>query len=187
MNVVPQFEKETWMKHVIFVMVVAVALLVPLAASAEATPTASSLASQTCTQLKKADGSAQFAATYGTNATKSNAFGKCVSKNTPAAKTTIANAGKACAAEETADPAAFLKKYGANSKSSGAGAMKNAMGKCVSTAVKQAQTAQSQAIANAAATCKAARKADAAGFVAKYGGKAANAYGKCVAAVSKSK
>lgn len=54
------------------------------------------------------------------------------------------------------------------------------MGKCVSTAVKQAQTAQTQAITNAAATCKAARKADAAAFPAKYGGKKANAYGKCL-------
>jgi hypothetical protein len=174
-------------KHLILLLVASAALLVPLAALAEATPSASSLANQTCTQLKKADGAAQFAATYGTNATKSNAFGKCVAKNTPAAKATIANAAKSCAAEETADPAAFLKKYGTNGKSSGDGAMKNAMGKCVSSAVKQAQTAQTQAITNAAATCKAARKADAAAFVAKYGGKKANAYGKCVAALSKTK
>jgi hypothetical protein len=174
------------MKQMILLVVVA-ALLVPLAALAGATPSASSLANQTCTQLKKADGAAQFAATYGTNVTKSNAFGKCVSKNTPAAKATIANAAKACAAEKTADPAAFLKKYGTNGNSSGDGAMKNAMGKCVSTAVKQAQTAHAKAITTAAATCKAARTADAAAFVAKYGGKKANAYGKCVATISKSK
>lgn len=166
--------------------VVVAALLVPLAALAGATPSASSLANQTCTQLKKADGAAQFAATYGTNATKSNAFGKCVSRNTPAAKATIANASKACVAEKTADAAAFLKKYGTNGKSTDS-AMKNAMGKCVSTAVKLAQTVHANAIVNAAATCKAARKADAAAFVAKYGGKKANAYGKCVASVSKSK
>lgn len=173
------------MKHMILLVVVA-ALLVPLAALA-GTPTASSLANQTCAQLKKADGAAQFAATYGTNATKSNAFGKCVSKNTPAAKATIGNAAKACAAEQTADPAAFLKKYGTNGKSTGDSAMKNAMGKCVSTAVSQAQAAKAKAIANAAVTCKAARKANAAAFVAKYGGKKANAYGKCVASVSASK
>lgn len=172
------------MKQMILLVVVA-ALLVPLAALA-GTPSASSLANQTCAQLKKADGAAQFAATYGTNATKSNAFGKCVSKNTPAAKTTIANAAKACAAEKTADPAAFVKKYGSG-KSTGDAALKNAMGKCVSTAVQRAQTAHAQAIANAATTCKAARNADAAAFVAKYGGKKANAYGKCVATVSKSK
>jgi hypothetical protein len=181
-----QNAKETDVKKTILFVVVA-ALLVPLAALAGATPNASSLANQTCTQLKKADGTAQFASTYGTNATKSNAFGKCVSKNTPAAKATIANAAKACAAEKTAGPDAFLKKYGTNSKATGDGAMKNAMGKCVSTAVKQAQTAKAKAIATAAATCKAARKADAAAFVAKYGGKKANAYGKCVAAVSKTK
>jgi hypothetical protein len=174
------------MKKMILFVVVA-ALLVPLAALAGATPSASSLANQTCTQLKKADGAAQFAATYGTNATKSNAFGKCVSKNTPAAKATIANAAKACAAEKTAVAAAFLKKYGTNGKSTGDSAMKNAMGKCVSTAVKLAQTVHAKAIVNAAATCKAARKADAAAFVATYGGKKANAYGKCVATVSKSK
>jgi len=174
------------MKKTILFVVVA-ALLVPLAALADGTPSASSLANQTCTQLKKADGAAQFAATYGTNATKSNAFGKCVSKNTPAAKATIANAAKACVAEKTADSAAFLKKYGTNGKGTGDSAMKNAMGKCVSLAVKQAQAAQAKAITTAAATCKAARSADAAAFVAKYGGKKANAYGKCVSALSKSK
>jgi hypothetical protein len=177
--------KETRVKHMILLVVVA-ALMVPLAALADGTPNASSLANQTCTQLKKADGT-QFAATYGTNATKSNAFGKCVSKNTSAAKATIANAAKACVAEKTADAAAFLKKYGTNGKGSGDSAMKNAMGKCVSLAVKQAQTTQAKAIATAAATCKAARTADAAAFVAKYGGKKSNAYGKCVAAISKSK
>jgi len=172
-------------KTILFVAVAA--LLVPLAALADATPSASRLANETCTQLKKADGATQFAATYGTNATKSNAFGKCVSKNTPAAKATIANAAKLCVAEKAADSTAFLKKYGTNSKATGDSAMKNAMGKCVSLAVNQAQAAQAKTIAAAAATCKAARSADAAAFVAKYGGKKTNAYGKCVAAVSKSK
>ncbi len=43
-------------------LVVVAALMVPLAALADGTPNASSLANQTCTQLKKADGT-QFAAT----------------------------------------------------------------------------------------------------------------------------
>jgi hypothetical protein len=173
-------------KRMILLVTAAAALALPLAALAEATPNASSLASQTCAALKKADG-VQFAATYGSNATKSNAFGKCVSGNTPAAKTTIANSAKACAAEAAADQAAFLKKYGSNGKSSGDGALKNAMGKCVSSAVKQAQDAHARAITTAAESCKAAWKADPVAFVAKYGGKKANAYGKCVASVSKSK
>ena len=175
------------MRKVILAIAAVATLSLPLAAFADATPTASSVANQTCQQLKTSMGAASFATTYGTNSSKSNAFGKCVSKNTAAAKATIANAAQTCAAEQAKDPAAFMKKYGTNGKSGSDGAAKNAMGKCVSAAVKASQAAQSQAIATAAASCKAALKADAAAFVAKYGGKKSSAYGKCVSALAKTK
>lgn len=175
------------MKHVILAAVATAALLLPLSSLAATTPSASSLAHQTCSQLKQADGATQFAATYGTNATKSNAFGRCVSLEVPAAKATIANASKTCSARQAADPAGFLTTYGTNGKGGKAGNEKNAMGKCVSSTVRASQVKQAHAISTAAASCKAARKADAAAFVAKYGGKSSNAYGKCVAALSRTK
>jgi hypothetical protein len=78
------------------------------------------------------------------------------------------------------------RKYGTNGKSGRNGGKQNALGKCVSAAVKQTTTAQTQAIANAAKSCKAVLKLNPADFASKYGTKA-NAFGKCVAAMSKSK
>ncbi|MGZ4333178.1 MAG: hypothetical protein ACXVRJ_02745 [Gaiellaceae bacterium] len=176
------------MRKMIILVVGIAALVLPLAALADGTtPTPASVANQTCAQLKTSMGTAAFAAAYGTNASKSNAFGKCVAKNTAGATATVTNAAQSCKAEQAKDPAAFLAKYGTNGKNGSAGAAKNAFGKCVSAAVKQTQSAQAQAIVKAAASCKAAMKADAAAFVAKYGGKKQNAFGKCVAAASKTK
>ena len=79
-----------------------------------------------------------FATTYGTNANKRNAFGKCVSmkarEKEQAADADDAeeaaefkNAAKECAAERQADAAAFADKYGTNEND------RNAFGKCVSS------------------------------------------------------
>jgi hypothetical protein len=127
-----------------------------------------------------------FGDTYGTNAGKSNAFGKCVSKRAAKTETAAAaaktNAAKECKAEETADTAAFTAKYGTGKKGA------NAYGKCVSgkAKAKTAATVKTEVKAdvNAAKSCKAARKADAAAFATKWG-KARNAFGKCVAATAK--
>ena len=59
------------MKPALLVIAVA-ALLVPLAAFAETTPAPATVASQLCSQLRTQMGT-NFAATYGTNASKSNA------------------------------------------------------------------------------------------------------------------
>ena len=57
-------------------------LLLPVAAVAAdgAAPAPSTVANQICKQEQVTLG-ANFKSTYGTNANKSNAFGKCVSKN----------------------------------------------------------------------------------------------------------
>src|SRR5215212_9818090 len=56
----------------------AVAAILPVAALADAaSPADKANASQSCQTLKTALGT-MFASTYGTNADKSNAFGKCV-------------------------------------------------------------------------------------------------------------
>jgi hypothetical protein len=175
------------MRKMIILAVGVMALVLPLAAMADtSTPTPSTIASKICTQLKTSMGAATFGATYGSNASKSNAFGKCVSQNAKAATRDVNNATKACTAERANDAAAFATKYGSNGKAGTKGATKNAFGKCVSAAARQAANAQVATIASAAKSCKAALKADASAFATKYG-TARNAFGKCVAATAKTK
>jgi len=80
-----------------------------------------------------------FKTTYGTNANKSNAFGKCVSgkvKKAEQAETQEAreNAAKKCKAERASNPEAFKTTYGTNANKA------NAFGKCVSKLSKKATT-----------------------------------------------
>lgn len=173
-------------------LVAVCALLAPIAALADgSTPSPSAVASSMCKQLQTSMG-ATFAATYGTNGSKANAFGKCVSKNAASAQHDVSNAAKTCKAQQ-ADPGfaaahggkTFDQFYGTNA-GKGKGAGSNAFGKCVSTLAKQSSQAQATSIVSAAKTCKAAMKADPAGFATKYG-KSKNALGKCVSATAKTK
>ena len=79
-----------------------------------------------------------FATTYGTNANKHNAFGKCVSQKAKAKENAadeqdaeeaaeFKNAAKECDAERSVDAAAFADTYGTNENN------RNAFGKCVSS------------------------------------------------------
>lgn len=175
------------MTKTILVTVALAALLVPVAALADgAQPTPAAVANQACSQLRTQMGASTFAATYGTNANKSNAFGQCVAKQAPRASANINSALKSCKAGQASDPAAFNAKYGTNGKSGSAGAANNALGKCVSAAVKQATSAETKSLVAAAKSCKAALKASKTDFAAKWGSKA-NAFGKCVAATAKTK
>jgi len=171
------------MKKLILVVAIA-ALLVPVAALADNAPTPAQTANQMCAAEKAANADA-FKQTYGTNANKSNAWGKCVSGKNKAAHAAVQNASQACAAEQAQDAAAFAAKYGTTQK--GKGADKNAMGKCVSTKVHATVTTTTETFVKAAKSCKSDMKANAAAFVAKWGGKKANAFGKCVSATSKTK
>ena len=141
-------------------------------------------ASKQCRTERSAMGLELFRLAYGTNKTKRNAFGKCVSKRThattDAVKEAKQNASKNCNAEETADPAAFTAKYGTGNHGA------NAHGKCVS---QKAKSEASKTVAdevnadvNAAKACKTERKVDPAAFAAKYGTSEnkRNAFGKCV-------
>ena len=146
-------------------------------------------ASKQCRTERSAMGIELFRQTYGTNKTKRNAFGKCVSKRThatsEAAEEAKQNASKECTAEETADPAAFTAKYGTGKHGA------NAHGKCVSQKAKSkaAKTvdAQVKADINAAKACQTERKADPSAFTKRYGtGKhKRNAFGKCVSKQAK--
>ena len=70
------------MKIKALIAALAVAAALPVAASADTASAADKAnGARACQALKSSLGAA-FASTYGTNADKSNAFGKCVSKKT---------------------------------------------------------------------------------------------------------
>jgi hypothetical protein len=146
-------------------------------------------ASKQCRSERSAMGLELFRQTYATSKSKRNAFGKCVSKRdhatTEAAKEAKQNASKECAAEKTADTAAFTQTYGTGKHGA------NAHGKCVSQKAKS-KTAKAvddavEADVNAAKACKTERKADPSAFRAKYGASKnkRNAFGKCVSKQAK--
>jgi len=145
------------------------ALAVPASADTEAERNAA----KGCKQQRSEMGVVVFKQTYGTNRNRSNALGKCVSKQVSAEKVAKANAAKTCKAERDADPAAFDAKY------------KN-LGRCVSTLAKQQVDANNEAKVETVKTCKAERAADPGAFKEKYGTNKnkANAFGKCVAKVA---
>jgi hypothetical protein len=149
----------------------------PAIAFAEEAPAQKS-AAQLCQEQKKAMGDVAFKALYGTNANKSNAFGKCVSKQNAKSAENKQNAAKACAEErKTLGEQAFKDKYGKNDNKA------NAFGKCVSLKAQAETAAEQAATIKAAKACKAERKTlGEAAFKAKYGTNAnkSNAFGKCV-------
>jgi hypothetical protein len=158
-------------------LVAAAALAVPaFAVAASPSPADSAAAVKQCTTERTGMGAPAFKLLYGTNANRSNAFGKCVSKLATQNAKNRANAAASCRTERTADPAAFATKYGTGKKHA------NAFGNCVSQTAKAAAKGQQAATTNAAKACWAERKPDPAAFKAKYGTNAnkSNAFGKCV-------
>jgi hypothetical protein len=163
--------------------VLAVAVAAPAAAGT--TPTNPKSPAQQCRAERTAMGEANFKSTYGTNASKSNAFGKCVSKHARAQQTNQANAVKRCKTEQSdANFAAnhggktFAQFYGTNRNG------RNAFGKCVSAKSGQATAQQQQTRLNAARTCRTEQRADRDKFRTTYGTNAnrSNAFGRCVSA-----
>ena len=133
-------------------------------------------------------GAANFKSLYAPGGTGANAMGKCVSKHARAAAANRTNAAKACKAEMAMpeadfraahDGKSFAEFYGRNDSD------RNAYGKCVSSKAKTANAQQEAATMKAAKACKAERAADRAAFTAKYGGKEASAFGKCVSSTKK--
>lgn len=158
-------------------LVAVAALAVPaFAVAASPSPADKAAAAKQCTTERTAMGAAAFKLLYGTNANRSNAFGKCVSRLATQNAKNRANAAASCRTERSADPAAFATKYGTGKKHA------NAFGNCVSQTAKAAAKAQQQARINAAKACWAERKLDPAAFKARYGTNAnkSNAFGKCV-------
>jgi hypothetical protein len=177
------------------------ALAVPAAATATETsdPAPSQSPAQACKAQRTAMGAAAFKALYGTNKTKSNAFGRCVAKQAKAddaaTETAKQNAAKACKAEQADggfaaahDGKTFQQVYGTGKNG------RNAFGKCVSgkakAAAEAAHTERMRTIVNAARTCRGELASmGKAAFDAKYGTNASksNAFGKCVSKQASSK
>lgn len=171
------------MRKSLLMFVAVVALLAPVAASADTTPTPSQTASQICKSLQTKLGAQTFGQTYAT-------LGACVKSQAQNATQDVQNASKTCAAEQadTGFAAAhggktFDQTYGTNG-AKGKGADANAFGKCVSQHVQQAAQQDVQKTVNAAKTCKALLKSNPTGFATSYG-KSKNAFGKCVKAKGK--
>jgi hypothetical protein len=153
------------------------ALAIPAWAVASApSPADSASVAKQCSVERSAMGVPAFKLLYGTNANRSNAFGKCVSKLAQQNAKNQSNAASQCRTERSADPAAFKAKYGTGKKHA------NAFGNCVSQTAKAAAAKQRSARVNAAKACWTERKADPAAFKTKYGtnAKKSNAFGKCV-------
>ncbi len=152
----------------------------PSLASAATTGADRANAARDCNALRTSLGAQKFKDTYGTNAAKTNAYGRCVAQWTAEETENRQNAAKACAAEREADEAAFATKYGTGA---------NAFGKCVSSKRSAESRADRRETVNAARTCSAERKADPAAFRTKYGTNASksNAFGKCVSAKAKTR
>ena len=157
-----------------------VALAVPATALADDPGQSEKSPAEMCTAERTAMGPDGFKSAYGTNDSKSNAFGKCVSRKAKETQENHASAAKQCKAEEddlnfaaSHDGKTFRQFYGTNKTGA------NAFGKCVSKRSQAVAEEHHEEILSAAKTCKSMRKSDAAGFARTFGTKK-NAYGKCV-------
>ena len=177
------------MRKTLLVVVIA-ALASPLAALATETPTTESQATEgpspakACATERASIGATPFKQLHGTNADRSNAFGKCVSKKARARAANHANAAKDCRAEQ-ADPNFAASHDGKTfDQFYGTAKGRNSFGKCVSSKAKAANEAADAATINAAKACKRERASDLAAFKAAYGSRP-NAFGKCVSQKAK--
>jgi hypothetical protein len=159
------------MRRKIIVLLVAV-LAVAIPAAFAATPVNGqdkANAARACTALRTSLGATRFGETYGTNASRSNAYGVCVSQ-------WVRKANAARVAATTACKAKALT--GQDLKA------------CIASRTSAALATQVTATKNAAKACAAERtKLGAAAFATKYGTNAnkSNAFGKCVSKLASSK
>jgi hypothetical protein len=164
----------------LIVVFVTALFVLPALAVAGPSPNASdrAAAEKQCAAERDAMTATAFKLLYETNADKSNAFGKCVSRRASQNAQNRATASAQCSAEQNADTTAFAAKYGQGPLH------KNAFVRCVAMKAKAAATAQVTATIKAAKACWTERKANPTAFKANYGTNAtkSNAFGKCVSA-----
>jgi hypothetical protein len=164
------------MRKLVYLCITAALAIPAFAVAGTPSPADRAAAVKQCSTERTTMTAPAFRLLYGTNANRSNAFGKCVSKLARQNAKNQSNAAAACRAERTTDANAFTAKYCTGKKHA------NAFGNCVSQTAKAAAKAQQQATTNAAKTCWTERRADPAAFKAHYGTNAnkSNAFGKCV-------
>lgn len=155
------------MKLTTLIAAFAAAALLPASALADpATGADRANGARVCKALKTSLGAATFKTTYGTNASKSNAMGKCVAAWTRAEHQNRHEAETACKAELP-------------------DAKRRELQRCIRAKQRAESTSERRATVKAAKQCKAERtQIGAAAFTAKYGTKR-NAFGKCVSALAK--
>jgi hypothetical protein len=115
------------LKRILLVSALVAAILVPSALAADPTPADFKNAAKYCKAVRESKGVDAFAALYGANTNKKNAYGKCVSKTAGAKAETREDAAEATAAadckkQRSDDAAKFAETY------------KN-LGQCVKTKV----------------------------------------------------
>lgn len=163
----------------LIVLLVAVAVLAPMAASAGASSTS---ARSDCAKLRAAMGTAAFSQAYTT-------FGACVSRYAPIEQQVTSSANATCTAQQ-ADPdfaathggKTFDQFYGSGKKE------RNAFNNCLSIVAKANRQAEQQGRMNPAQTCRAIRKELGVSlFDLSYGKNKndRNAFGKCVSATAR--
>ena len=162
------------MRKLILAGAVALAIAPATALAAEKAPSAADLAKASCKTQKAELGSKVFKQTHKAKS-MSKAMKACMGVTEDTAADELKNAAQECKAERDADATAFGETYGANKNG------KNAYGKCVSSKAEVAMDEETEAVVNAARTCKAMKSDDAAAFESTYGTKK-NAFGKCVSA-----
>jgi hypothetical protein len=163
----------------VIVLLMAVAVLAPMAASAG---TSSTSARSDCAKLRAAMGATAFSQAYAT-------FGACVSRYAPIEQQVTSSANVTCTAQQ-ADPnfalthggKTFDQYYGSGKKD------RNAFNNCVSIVAKANRQAEQQGRLNPARTCRALRtQLGVSLFDLSYGKNKndRNAFGKCVSATAR--
>jgi hypothetical protein len=164
------------------------AAVVPAAAVADGHTQADKVnGARYCQAQKTTLGDTAFKALYGTNESKSNAMGKCVSKWAQASAQARQTAQSTCRAER--QDANFAATHGGKSFAEFYGAKNagQALGKCIAAKQQAQVAAEHKATVKAGQACKTELKTmGATAFKAKYGGKA-NAFGKCVSKLASAK
>src|SRR5918995_6832490 len=147
------------MKLKAFLSILAVAAILPVAALADtATSADKANGARACQALKLSMG-ATFASTYGTNADKSNAFGKCVSAWTRAEHQNRHEAEVACKAEQA--DAGFAAAHAGKTFAQFYGVGKNganALARCIQAKAKAASAAERLATVKAGRLWQAGEK-----------------------------
>src|SRR5678815_3558190 len=109
-------ERSLSMRKLVYLVALAALAVPAFAVAASPGPADKAAAVKQCTTERTGMGAPAFKLLYGTNANRSNAFGKCVSKLATQNAKNRANAAASCRTERTADPAAFATKYGTGKK-----------------------------------------------------------------------